>query len=248
VHITAITATTDADDIPAEPLGGVAGSVVVFGDIACPWTTVVVLRLRAAREALGADVPIIHLAHSLELWFERPIARRIVDAEVPLCAAATPEFGWSTWQGRLDEWPLSSLLALEAVQVARRQSETAAEELDLALRRALFVDSRPITLRHEVLRAARECTALDVDRLALDLDAGRGRAPVVRQSAAARAGAADCSGHVVLPDGSGTCAPGIRTDWIGPAMPRGAPRVLADDPQAAAEIIRTAARSRPAGR
>lgn len=139
---------------PPEPLAGRPGAVVLFGDVACPWATVVVLRLGAARVALGLQtVPIVHLAHPLELLHGRPLCRRIIDAEVPACAAASPEFGWSLWQGRLDEYPVSSLLAIEAVQAARRQSETAAEELDLALRTALCVRSRCITLRHEVLAA-----------------------------------------------------------------------------------------------
>lgn len=123
----------------------------------------VVLRLRAARVVLGLQttVPVVHLAHPLELLHGRPLSRRIIDAEVPACAAASPDFGWSLWQGRLDEYPVSSLLAIEAVQAARRQSETAAEELDLAQRTALFVRSRCITLRHEVLAAARGCPSLD---------------------------------------------------------------------------------------
>lgn len=224
---------TPQERLPAEPLAGVAGALVLFGDVACPWATVVVLRLRRARAALGleATVPIVHLAHPLELLHERPLARRVIDAEVPSCAAAEPEFGWSVWQGRLDEYPVTSLLAAEAVQAARRQSETAAEELDLALRTALFVRSRCISLRHEVLAAARDCPSLDLDRLVDDLDEGVARGAVTRQAAAARAGAAACSGYVVLPDGTGHCNPGITTSWVGPPMPRGAPAVRSDDPE-----------------
>jgi predicted DsbA family dithiol-disulfide isomerase len=234
---------TDGHVDPPEPLDGTPGAVVLFADIACPWATVVVLRLRAARAALGLSeaVPIVHLAHSLELLHERPVARRVVDAEVPACAAATPDFGWSLWQGRLDEYPVSSLLALEAVQAARRQSEAAAEELDLALRTALFVGSRCISLRHEVLAAARGCPALDHDRLTSDLDRGVARAAVMRQSAAARSGAASCTGHVLLSDGSGGCNPGVVTSWLGPRMPRGVPVVRDDDPAAYLDLVARAA-------
>lgn len=228
---------------PPEPLTGSPRAVVVFSDVACPWATVVVLRLRGARAALGltGDLAIVHLAHPLELVHDHPLARRIIDAEVPVCAAATPDFGWSTWQGRLDEYPVSSLLAAEAVQAARRQSEAAAEELDVELRAALFVRSRCITLRHEVLDAARRCPTVDLDRLAHDLDRGVARAAVSRQSRAARAGAADCSGHVVLPDGRGSCNPGVTTSWIGPPMPGGAPRLEHDDPSVYLDLVRTAA-------
>ncbi len=234
---------------PPEPLTGRPGALVVFSDIACPWATVVVLRLREARASLGvvSTLPIIHLAHPLELMHRHPLARRVIDAEIPLCAAATPAFGWSLWQGRLDEYPVSSLLAVEAVQAARRQSEAAGEELDLALRTALFVDSRCITARHEVLRAARSCPLVDEGRLEEDLDRGVARAAISRQAAAARAGHAPCSGTVVLPDASQWCNPGVTTGWIGPAIPRGAPQVTGDEPGAALRLVARAAEAWPTG-
>jgi predicted DsbA family dithiol-disulfide isomerase len=229
---------TDLDGAPPEPVAGAPGALVVFSDVACPWATVVVLRLHAAREELGAsEVPIIHLAHPLELMHDHPLARRVIDAEVPACASATPDFGWSLWQGRLDEYAVSSLLAVEAVQAARRQSERAAEELDLALREALFVRSRCITLRHEILAAAGRCASVEIERLTEDLDRGIARAAVMRQSRAARAGAAACSGFVVLPDGSGSCNPGVATAWLGPRMPRGLPRIEQDRPSVYRDLV-----------
>ena len=232
---------------PPEPLAGAPSALVVFSDVACPWATVTVLRLHAARAelAVGSELPIVHLAHPLELVHNRPLPRRIIDAEVPACASATPDFGWSLWQGRLDEYAVSSLLAVEAVQAARRQSERAAEDLDRALREALFVRSRCITLRHEVLAAARRCPSVDAQRLAEDLDRGVARAAVMRQSRAARGGAAPCSGFVVLPDGTGWCNPGVTTAWIGPPMPRGAPRIERDDPSIYRDLVRTAAGTGP---
>lgn len=228
---------------PAEPLAGAPRSVVVFSDIACPWATVVVLRLREAREALGLthELPIVHLAHPLEVEHGHALSRRIIDAEVSACAAAAPDFGWSLWQGRLDEYPVSSLLAVEAVQAARQQSEAAAEELDVELRAAFFVRSRCITLRHEVLAAADRCPTVDVARLEHDLDRGVARAGVSRQSRAGREGAATCSGYVVLPDGRGWCNPGVDRSWIGPPMPGGTPHVERDDPSVYHELVRTAA-------
>jgi hypothetical protein len=119
---------------------------------------------------------------------------------------------------------VSTLLALEAVQAARTQSEAAAERLDLTLRQAYFVRSRCITMRHEVLSAARSCD-LDVPSLEQTLDEGRARTAVLRQS---REGS--CSGVVVLPDGSEHCNPGVRTRWIGTKLPQVVPRVVSDDP------------------
>ena len=122
-----------------------------------------------------------------------------------LCAAAEPGFGWSPWFGPLDEFPVSTLLALEAVQAARHQSEAAAERLDLALRQAYFVGSRCITMRHEGMSVARSCN-LDVSALEQAVDEGMARSAVLRQS---REG--DRSGVVVLPDGTEHCNPGVRT-------------------------------------
>ncbi|SDP14583.1 hypothetical protein SAMN04515671_3041 [Nakamurella panacisegetis] len=91
--------------------------LVVYSDIVCPWATVIVLRLGAAHDRAGArhELPIVDRALSLELEHQKPIPRRIVDAEIPLCASLTPEFGWSVWQGRAEEYPVTTLPALEAV-------------------------------------------------------------------------------------------------------------------------------------
>jgi predicted DsbA family dithiol-disulfide isomerase len=206
--------------------------LVVYSDVLCPWATVVVLRLHEARARAGMDdeLPITHRALPLELLLERPVARRVVDAEIPLCAALTPEFGWSLWQGRPEEYPVTSLLAAEAVQAAGAQSIRAAEQLDLALRRAFFAGSRCISMRHEVLSAAASCSDVDLDRLAGDLDTGAFRAAVTADFRAARAERIPCSGTVVLPDGTAVCNPGTRTAWIGGRMPKGTPVLVADDP------------------
>ena len=132
----------------------------------------------------------------------------MVDAEIPLCASLTPEFGWSLWQGRSEEYPATSLLAAEAIQAASAQSLRAGEQLDLALRRAFFVGSRCISLRHEVLAAAETCPDVDVDALAAALDGGLFRATVMADFRASRAEGIPCSGTVVLPDGTAVCNPG----------------------------------------
>jgi predicted DsbA family dithiol-disulfide isomerase len=216
--------------------------LVVYSDLVCPWATVVVLRLHEARARAGADdeLALAHRAFPLELLLERPIARRVVDAEIPLCASLTPDFGWSLWQGRPEEYPVTSLPALEAVRAAGETSARAAEQLDLELRRAFFSRSRCISLRHEVLAAAADCPDVDVEHVAGALDTGRFRAAVMADLAAARAGAAPCSGTVVHPDGASICNPGTRTGWIGGPMPHGTPVLLDDDPTAYDELVAAA--------
>lgn len=223
---------------PPEPFHGTRGALVFRSDVICPWSTVALIRLRRARVELGLDdMPIIHLAHALELRLGVPIPRRIVDAEVVLCAAAEPGFGWSPWFGPLDEFPVSTVLALEAVQAARIQSEAAAERLDLELRQAFFVRSRCITMLHEVLSAADSCD-LDVGALEQTLEEGHTRSAVLRQS-----GEGSCSGVVVLPDGSEHCNPGVRTGWTGTKLPQVVPRVVSDDPATVRDLVAQAAGS-----
>jgi predicted DsbA family dithiol-disulfide isomerase len=216
--------------------------LVVFSDVLCPWATVVVLRLHEARTRVGADdeLAVVHRALPLELLLERPVARRVVDAEIPLCASLTPEFGWSLWQGRPEEYPTTSLLAAEAIQAASAQCLRAGEQLDLALRRAFFVGSRCISLRHEVLAAAATCPDVDLVALADALDSGLFRGAVAADFRASRAEGIPCSGTVVLPDGAAVCNPGTRTGWIGGTMPRGTPVLLHDDPSEYDRLVTSA--------
>jgi predicted DsbA family dithiol-disulfide isomerase len=213
--------------------------VVVFSDVVCPWATVIVLRLLDARARAGADddLGVVHRAFPLELEHQQPIPRRVVDAEIPLCASLTPDFGWSLWQGRAEEYPVTVLPALEAVAAAGRQSVRAGEQLDLALRRAFFARSRCIAMRHEILAAASTCDAVDVDLVANALDTGAFRGAVSADFVEARATGVPCSGTVVLPDGSMLCNPGTRTGWIGGRIPRGTPVLLSDEPDVYDRIV-----------
>ena len=103
------------------------------------------------------------------------------------------------------------LPALEAVQAATAQSATAAEQLDLALRRAFFVNSRCIWMRHEILAAARTCDAVDAAKIAAALDAGTYRPVVSAQFAQARADRVPCSGTIIRADGTMACNPATET-------------------------------------
>jgi predicted DsbA family dithiol-disulfide isomerase len=215
------------------------GCLVVFSDVVCPWATVIVLRLLRARAQAGADrrLAILHRAMPLELQHERPIPRRVVDAEIPLCASLTPDFGWSVWQGRADEYPVTVLPALEAVAAAGHQSAEAGEQLDLALRRAFFTRSRCISMRHEILAVARTCDAVDVGQVADALDRGAFRGALTDDFAEARAAGVPCSGTVVLHDGTMICNPGTRVGWVGGKLPHGTPVLNGDEPEIYDKII-----------
>jgi len=209
------------------------GTLVIYGDIACPWATLAVVRLWEARTRLGlADSLRFDLrAFPLELANSRCTPRRAVDAEIPVVAAHAPGFGWQVWQGRADEYAVSTLLPLEAVQAAKEASLEASERLDLALRRAFFTQSRCITLRHEILELADDSAAL-----AAALDDGRARRAVTAQWHAAQDGAVNGSPHVFAPDGTDQFNPGVAMHHDG-----NIPVIDALDPSVYDDLVRRAA-------
>jgi len=223
-------------------VGVAPGTVVVWSDIACPWATLAVHRLHTTRARLGLDdlVRLDHRAFPLELFNERPTPRKVVAAEVPVVGGHAPDFGWQLWQAPESEWPVTTLPALEAVQAAKEQSLEASEQLDDALRRAFFAESRCISMRHVVLAVAEGCPAVDVDLLAKALDDGRAGRTVIEHKEQAERDHIEGSPHLFLPDGSDAHNPGIEMHWEG-APGRGFPVIDADDPSVYERLLRQAA-------
>jgi predicted DsbA family dithiol-disulfide isomerase len=218
------------------------GKIVVYSDIGCPWAHVAVQRMHAARERLGLDdeVRFDHRAFPLELANEQPTPWNVLHAEVPVTGAIEPDAGWQMWQAPPSQWPVSTLLALEAVQAAKEQSLRASEDLDRALRRAVFGESRCVTMRHVVLEVARACQGVDTDALAAALDEGRFRKAVVQQWRGAESAGANGSPHVFLPDGTDMHNPGIEMHWQGDHG-KGFPVIDDDDPKVYDDLVKRAA-------
>jgi len=218
------------------------GTIAIWSDIACPWATLAVHRLRRARSHLGLDgrVTLDHRAFPLELVNGRSTPRRTLAAEVPVVGARAPEFGWQVWQAPESEWPVTTLPALEAVQAAKAQSVEASEDLDYALRQALFVDSRCVSMRHVILETAESLSSVDVDALAAALDDGRARHLVVEQWHEADRGPVKGSPHLFLADGHDEPNPGVELHWEGPHG-HGFPVVDADDPSIYERLLERAA-------
>ena len=218
-----------------------AGTLVLWSDIACPWSTLAVIRLHAARDRLGLgdEVRIDHRAFPLELFNSRPTPRHVLDAEIPVVGARAEGFGWTIWRGAPDTYPVTVLPALEAVQAAKEQSLQASEQVDLALRRALFVESRCISIRAEIERALRSCPDVDADAVLARLDEGSPRRAVTRQWRAAQNGPVKGSPHVFLPDGSDEHNPGITLRWAGDHV---FPVITGDDPSVYDDLVSRASR------
>ena len=96
-----------------------------------------------------------HRVFALELENRRATPYRTLAAEVPVVGGADPTAPFRLWRRSPWEWPVTTLPALEAVQAARAQGPEAAETLDLALRRAMFAESRCVSLHHVVVDVAR---------------------------------------------------------------------------------------------
>ena len=162
----------------------------------------------------------------------------MLDAEVPVVGTLAPSFGMRVWSAPAHEWPVTTLPALAAVQAAKSQSLALSTALDLALRRALFAESRCISMRHVVLDVAASVAGLDVDRL--DLSAGE-RA-VLEHLEVARTDEVQGSPHVFV-HGDGVHNPGIELHWEGKAGEGGYPVVDVDDPSVWDSLVSRAAGS-----
>ncbi|MGW0160101.1 DsbA family oxidoreductase [Mycobacterium sp. NPDC003323] len=217
------------------------GTVVVFTDVVCGWSTVSLHRFYQARERAGLTdrLRVDHQLFLLEDLNKFPIPKRYLDAEIPVVGALAPDFGWSPWQGDSATWPITSLLANEAVHAAKRQSARAAEELDMALRHAFFTDSRPISLLHEIVDVAQGCDHVDATELSRDLEEGTARGEMMR---AYRRYTPDVQGspHFFLHDGSDVHNPGVKLHWEGEPG-TGFPVVDSDDPSAMDDLVARAA-------
>lgn len=189
-------------------------AIVVYSDIACPWAHIATYRLERSRRQRGIDreLTIDHRCFPIELFEGRPTPRHLAEVEVPVCSRLEPDAGWSTDP---DPWsyPVSTLPALEAVQVAKRQSPEVAVALDLALRRAVFAEWRCVSVFGEIFDVATQVEGLDTDTLWADLREGWGRRELFGQYDEAHSQAISASPTFVLPDRSVIHNPGIEMHW-----------------------------------
>lgn len=208
------------------------GTIVLFGDLICPWATIAVERFHRARARTGVDVTLVHRAYPLELFDEEPHPKPVYDGELDLVTGLAPDL-FRPWAADDWAWPVTTLLAMEAVWAAG----DAGEALDRALRRAVFHDSRCISLRSVILEVAAGVDGLDTGALGAALDDGRCRRAVMDDFAVAGTDEVNGSPHAFLPDGSDAFNPGIELRSEG-----GGPVLVSDDPAAWDDLVRRAAR------
>ena len=193
------------------------GTIQVWSDLLCPFAHVAIHRLRRARTRLGLDeeVRLDHHTFALEL-FNGPHSRPGTDSEAVALGQLEPEAGFRLWTKPDWTYPSTVLLAAEAVHAAKAQGLRASEDLDHALRRAFWLESRSIGHRHVILEVADEVDTVDGSTLAEALDDGRARSAIMADHAIATTDAVQGSPQLFLPDGSSVHNPGISVHWEGP--------------------------------
>ncbi len=213
-------------------------AIQVWSDLLCPFAHVAIHRLRVARERLGVDVVLDHHTFALEL-FNGPHPRPGTDSEAVGLGQLEPAAGFRLWSQPDWAYPSTVLLAAEAVHAAKEQGPKASEELDHALRKAFWLESRSIAHRQVILDVATEI-GIDTTALAAALDDGRARSIMMADHAVAVTDAIQGSPQFVLPDGSSVHNPGITVRWEGP-FAEGYPIAQNTDPGWAERLLKQAA-------
>lgn len=218
------------------------GTIVVFSDIWCSFAHIGIHRLHTTRERLGLRdrVKFDLRAFPLELLNNASSPRSGTDSEVGRMAAQEPGAGWQLWQTQDWLYPSTVLPALEAVQAAKLQSLHASEQLDLALRKAFWAQSRNISNRAVIVDCAESTGAVDVAALVEALDDGRARRALSDQAAISATDQVNCSPHLFLPDGTDHANPGIKVRWEG-GYGVGWPVVESDDPSVYEDFLKRSA-------
>ena len=221
------------------------GVITIWSDIGCPWATLALHRLRRAIADSRDPMLVDHRVFPLELFNERPTPKLVLDAEMAVIGSHEPALGWRPWRGPSETYPVTTLLAMEAVQAAkdlRVGGLAASAALDWALREAFFVDSRCISMLTEVLAIATNCPDVDADALAAALRNGRSRETLFSDFSVARGADITGSPQVFLPDGTGVHNPGIENMWTR-ERGSGYPVIVNDDPLVWPDLVRRAGHS-----
>jgi predicted DsbA family dithiol-disulfide isomerase len=218
------------------------GVVTVFADLWCPFAHIAIHRLHTTRERLGLTGRVHFDVHAfpLELLNGEPSPRTGTDSEAAGLGRLEPAAGWQLWQAKDYLFPSTTLPALEAVIAAKAQGLPAAEQLDRALRRAFWAESRCVSNRAVIMAAAASTGVVDTAALAEALDDGRARSALSADAALSATERVTCSPHLFLPDGTDLANPGIEVRWEGD-YGVGWPVVVADDPSVYDDLLSRAA-------
>jgi predicted DsbA family dithiol-disulfide isomerase len=189
--------------------------IEVYSDLLCPWTYLVVYRLRLVWPAYAERLRLVWRALSLEFINRQGTPKPTLDLEIGLIRQIEPALPLRAWERPDWQWPVTFWPAFEALACAQAQGDAAGFAMNWAIRHAFYAEGASPALRHELLaiagRVAAE-TPLDLERFEADWDSGRYKAGVIADSrrgwhALRVAG----SPTFVLPDGRQITSPGTGT-------------------------------------
>lgn len=155
--------------------------IELYADLHCPYAYLTAYRLRKLRDEYEGQVTIVHRSLSLEYINRRPTPKMILDEETPILMLEEPEIPYRPWKRDLTHWPVTMWPAFEAVKCAEKQDAVYANDLDWAIRKAFFADSRCISMRHVLLDLAQD-VGLDMDRFIDDFDSGSTKRQVLYEA------------------------------------------------------------------
>lgn len=175
----------------------------MWADLHCPYAYLAAFRLRRAIAESKAEVEVRHLSLAIEYADDKCTPYEVLATETPILMAEEPKIPYQRWDAAPAEWPVTMWPAFEAVKCAERQDWRLAHELDWALRKAFFAESRCISMRHVIFDVARSVRGLDLGRFESEWDAGLAKGLVIEE---ARRGwnelKLEASPTFVLPDGA----------------------------------------------
>jgi predicted DsbA family dithiol-disulfide isomerase len=144
----------------------------------CPWCYVMAVRVHRVQPEYTGRVLAYTRFFPLELLNGEAPPRDVLEQEWWLAAIQEP--GASFVPYTASDWPATTLPAFEAVWAARQQGMNIAMNLDLAVRRAFFGESRNIGDRSVLLDIAR-ATGLDFKQFERDFASPAAHAAVVEE-------------------------------------------------------------------
>lgn len=157
--------------------------IEMYSDMHCPYGYLTAFRLRNLRDEYKGRIAIVHKCLALEYVNKRGTPKNILNAETPILMLEEPDIPYHPWHRPLTEWPVTMWPAFEAIKCAEQQGLAQADELDWAIRKAFFAESRCISMRHVLFDLAEE-VGLDMVRFAEAYDSGQTKRLVLEEAQA----------------------------------------------------------------
>jgi predicted DsbA family dithiol-disulfide isomerase len=145
--------------------------IELYSDVHCPYAYLTVYRWRTLRAEYAGKINLVRRSLALEYVNRRPTPNNIINAETPILMLEELDIPYHPWHRPLSEWPVTMWPAFEAIKCAELQGPNYADELDWAIRKAFFAESRCISMRHVLFELA-EAVGLDLARFAEAFDNG----------------------------------------------------------------------------